>query len=145
MIKLKQKNKILWKYLSIGLLASIILFLLFGIPTDLVPNKYFIRMVPIKITDYIFLSLTSIMLGAYIALHYYSKKTSKKCDYAAYGGAVAGVFAVGCPICNVLLISLFSATAILTYFEPYRPILGVLTIGILGAAIFYKSKPLLRK
>jgi len=136
------KNKKLWKYISIGVFASIIIFLIFGIPTDLVPNNYFIRMIPIKATDYIFLSLTSIMLGTYIALYYYDKKTNKKCNYTAYGGAVAGIFAVGCPICNVMLISLFSATAILTYFEPYRPILGVLSLGILGTALIYKIKDL---
>jgi len=133
------KNKNLLKYICIGLFVSIVVFLLYGIPTDLIPNKYFIRMVSVKLTDYIFLSFTSIMLGTYIALSYYDKKTNKKCDYTAYGGAVAGIFAVGCPICNVALISLFSATAILTYFEPYRPILGFLTIGILGTALYFKA------
>ena len=132
------KNKILWKYVFIGIIASIVIFLIYGIPTDLIPNKYFIRMIPIELTDYIFLSFTSIMLGTYIALSYYDKK-AKKCDYTAYGGAVVGIFAVGCPICNVALISLFSATTILTYFEPYRPILGYLTIGILGSALYFKA------
>jgi len=33
-------------------------------------------------------------------------------------------------------------TGVLTYFEPVRPFFGVVSVGLLGTAVFYKGKSL---
>jgi len=124
----------------IGASASILLFLLFGIPTDLVPNSYYARMIPASTRDYIFLGATSVMLGGYIGLQFYRKSGGARGDLAALGGGVTGLLAFGCPICNAILVSLVGTTALLTYYDPVRPAVGVLGIGLLGAALYLKLK-----
>lgn len=132
------KTKI--KYWIIGSLLIIALFLLLGIVTALIPNPLFSRMVKKTVLDYFFLVASSILLGTYIAVYFYKKKTSQKCTMATYSGGVGSFLAFSCPICNKLLVLLFGATALLTYFEPYRPLLGFLSVGLLSGALYFELK-----
>ncbi len=117
------------------------IFLILGIPTALVPNSTYIRMTPASPLDYFFLVATSAMLGAYLALQFYGKVPSRaKEDLSAVSGGVAGVLAFGCPICNALLVSLFGTAALLTYYDPARPLVGVIGIALLGGAVYLKLR-----
>ena len=133
----KQKKA---KYIMIGVLSSIGSFFLFGIVTAVVPNNFFIRMIPTTFLDYFFLTSSSILLGAYIGVHYYKKNNAKKCNIVTTTSGIGSFLAFGCPICNKLLVLLFGATALMTYFEPYRPILGFMSTALLGGALYWRIK-----
>lgn len=107
-------------------LYSILFFVAFGIVTVLIPNKIFFRMTSINYLDYLFLTLTSILLGIYTSLHIYQKKqkSNKKCTASAYSGGIFGFLGFGCSICNKILILLLGVAGVLTYIEPYRPLLA---------------------
>jgi len=49
-----------------GIISSILLFFILGIPTAVIPNNFFARMTPVYFFDYFFLILNSLLLGAYI-------------------------------------------------------------------------------
>jgi undecaprenyl pyrophosphate phosphatase UppP len=129
------------KYWVMASLLAVFLFLLFGVITDLIPNPLFTRMVEKTAFDYSFLVISSILFGAYITSHlYYKKKSSQKCNAVTYSGGVGSFLAFSCPICNKLLVLLFGATTLLIYFEPYRPLLGFLSISLLSGALYFKLK-----
>jgi len=128
------------KYWLIGVASSITLFFLLGIPTDVVPNPWFMRMIEVTTLDYVFLTTSSVLLGAYIGIHYYKKHTATKCEVAAYSGGIGSFLAFGCPVCNKILILLFGATALMTYLEPYRPFLGFTSVAVLGGAVYWRVK-----
>jgi hypothetical protein len=128
------------KFVMIGIFTSLGSFFLFSIPTALINNPFFKRMTPVTKLDLILLVIISLMLGIYVSLHFYLKYKNNKCSYYAIGGAFTGVFAFTCPICNILLVAVFGSTALLTYFEPYRPLLGVVAIVLIGFAIFLQIK-----
>jgi hypothetical protein len=130
------------KYFLFGVLLSIGVSLLLGIPTALVPTGFFVRMTPITILDYVLLALTSVLLASYVSYSFYLKNKAReeKSGYIALGGTFAGVLGFGCPICNVLLVSVFGSTALLVFFEPYRHYLGFLVIGLFGLAFYLKTK-----
>jgi uncharacterized membrane protein len=130
------------KYISFGIFFSLVIFVLFGVISALIPTRYFTRMIESKNLDYLFLTLTSLLLGSYISLSIYQKNRENKCDYIMGGGTILGFFSFGCPICNVFLVSIFGASAILTYLEPYRPVFGLISIGLLGFIFIYKMKEL---
>ena len=115
-------------------------FFLFGIISGLVPNPLYVRMVPRTPTDYAFLVLTSVLAAAYVI----QRSTLPECDgdACAYAGAVGGFLAVGCPTCNALLLALFSSSALMTYFDPLRPLFGVLAVGLLGSVIVRRHRRL---
>jgi len=132
-----------WKITEFASLYSILFFVVFGVVTVLIPNKYFARMTPVTTLDYIFLIFTSLLLGTYISFHHYQKKqASKKCDVAATSGGVFGFLGFGCSVCNKLLILLLGVVGVLTYVEPYQPLIGSVGMGLMVYAVYIKGQQL---
>jgi hypothetical protein len=48
---------------------------------------------------------------------------------------VLTTFAVGCPICNELVVGLIGVSGALSYWAPIQPALGVLSVALLGAGL----------
>jgi hypothetical protein len=135
---MKQKTNI--RSWLIGALSSVAVLLIFGIPTNIIPNRWYTRMIPADIFDYIFLVLSSLLLGTYVGLEYHQRKSNMKCDVLTCSGGIGSFFALSCPVCIKILVLLFGAAALMTYFEPFRPLLGLLSISVLGIAIYYKIR-----
>jgi FtsH-binding integral membrane protein len=114
------------------------LFVLFGVVTGLIPNPIYVRMVPRTALDYLYLTTTSVFAGAFVAQR---TPTDDSADGRfATGGVVGGFLAFGCPICNVVLLTLFGSSALMTYLEPYRPLLGAVTTVFLAGLLYYRHK-----
>jgi hypothetical protein len=45
------------------------------------------------------------------------------------------VLAIGCPVCNKLVVLALGVGGALTYFAPVQPILGFLSVGLLAYAL----------
>ena len=119
-----------------GAAVSIGSFLLFGVVTGLLPNPVYVRMVPRTLFDYTFLILTSLFAGVYVAQQ--STTNHHKDDRLALGSTIVGFLAFGCPICNVFLLALFSNSVLMTYLNPYRPLLGVISIVLFAGLLYYR-------
>jgi hypothetical protein len=135
--------KVIVKYTLIGLGVSLAALLVFGIPTSLIPNPIFSRMIPSLPLDYVFLIITSLLVGAYAALHFYGKQAApfKKAEKAtAYSGLLGSIVAFGCPLCNKVFVMALGSSTILNYIEPYRPIIGTVGAAAMGLAVFVKGK-----
>ncbi len=138
----KHENK---KFLLIGLLSTIVTFLLLGIPTDTIPNQFYTRMVPSTGLDLFFLVAVSFMLGTYTGLFFYLRdKKRKPGKGAAYVGTAGGFLAISCPICIKFLVLIFGAVALMAYLEPLRPYIGFLSMGLMGFGI-YREISIIRK
>ncbi len=130
-----------WKIVVYASLYSVIFFVIFGVLTVLIPNKFFARMTSVTMLDYIFLIFTSLLLGMFVSFYQYQKKHgSKKCGVAATSGGVFGFLGFGCSVCNKLLILLLGVAGVLAYVEPYRPLIGSTGIALLGYAVYSKGK-----
>ncbi|WP_232701776.1 hypothetical protein [Halobacterium wangiae] len=121
---------------GIGVGAAV--FLLLGTVTGLVPNPLYVRMVPRRPADYLFLTATAAFAVAFVVQR--GSTGDATSDRFATGGGVVGLLAFGCPVCNVLLVSLFGSSALMTYFEPLRPVLGVVAVALFGAVLYYQRQ-----
>lgn len=106
--------------------------LVVGIPTDVVPNPWFQRMTAVRGLDVVLWALTSLLLGA-LAATYVAGSGGPRGGSAGLGSGVLGVLAVGCPICNKLVVALLGVSGALSYFAPLQPLLGA--AGVLLAAL----------
>lgn len=129
-----------------GVAVGLGVFLIFGLVTGLIPNPLYVRMVPRTPVDYALLLLTALLAGIYIAQR---NATTMPVDEdaettgegrLAVGGLVGGFLAVGCPICNAFLLVLFSSSALMTYFDPLRPALGVTSVAVLAGLIYVRHQ-----
>lgn len=108
-------------------------FVLFGVVTGLVPNPLYVRMVPRTPLDYLFLALTS----SFLAFYAFQRVDGRRRDgTTATASATLGFLAFGCPICNVILLALFSSSALMTYVDPLRPLLGVVSVALFAGLLY---------
>ena len=129
------------KHFLIAAAFSALLFLALGIPTSLIPNQFFARMAPAGFIDYSLLAITAVLGGSYASYCLYLKNSaSEKGNCSALGGVFTAIFGFGCPICNSLLVALFGTAALLLYFEPYRHLLALPSLGLFALAFYLKRK-----
>lgn len=120
--------------------AMIIIALLVGLPTDVIPNPVFGRPVPVTWWSYPVLAITAV-LGGLLAATYVRQPDElldAKAERQAKAGGVGGMlsfFAVGCPVCNKLVVLALGTVGARQWFEPFQPILAVGSLLLLAYAL----------
>jgi hypothetical protein len=127
-----------------AVVAALVVALAIGLPTDVIPNPVFGRPVPVTWWSYPTLALTAV-LGGLLAATYVGPSRGPEVaaepdtlDAPGRSGSIAGLvsfFAVGCPVCNKLVIVALGTTGARQWFEPVQPILAVVSIGLLAWAL----------
>lgn len=115
--------------------------LVVGLPTDVIPNPWFTRMIPTRLQDYVFLSAITILAGLLGATYAFPRRCSFQEGKWA-GGGVLSFLAVGCPICNKIILVLIGTSGALTFFEPIQPFLGIAAISLMGLALSIRLRSL---
>jgi hypothetical protein len=115
--------------------------LLIGLPTDVIPNPVFGRPVPVTWWSYPTLLATAV-LGGLLAGTYVRCSAApaavEEIDTPTRNGGVAGLlsfFAVGCPVCNKLVIVALGTTGARQWFEPIQPLLAIASLVLLAWAL----------
>lgn len=125
----------------VAVAAGVAIALVIGLPTDVIPNPVFGRPVPVTWWSYPTLIVTAV-LGGLLAGTYVRRDTGApsvdEIDTPTRNGGVAGLlsfFAVGCPVCNKLVIVALGTTGARQWFEPIQPLLAVASIVLLAWAL----------
>ena len=108
--------------------------LLVGIPTEVIPNPWFVRMLEVRPQDYGFLAVTALLAGLLFATYAFPAACPRFEGRFAAGGVLA-VLAVGCPICNQLVVLALGTGGAMAWFEPVQPLLAVASILLLALAL----------
>ena len=130
------------RHLLVATGAAVLVALAIGLPTDVIPNPVFGRPVPVTWWSYPTLAVTAV-LGGLLAATYVSDRsvtptTLDEMDTPTRRGGIAGLlsfFAVGCPVCNKLVIVALGTTGARQWFEPIQPALAVASIVLLAWAV----------
>jgi hypothetical protein len=122
-----------------GLAAATATTLLIGLPTDLIPNPWFTRMMESRPQDYVFLSITVVLAGLLAATYAFPAACPRYQGRFAAGGLLT-VLAVGCPICNKLVVLALGTSGAMTWFEPMQPLLALASIALLSAALVVRLR-----
>jgi hypothetical protein len=101
-----------------------------AVPTRLIPNDFFTRMTPTRPQDYAFLFVSSALVG----LTFAARPSAGGAERGALAGGFGTYLAVGCPICNKVVVALLGASGAMSYFAPIQPILGVGAVALLFIA-----------
>lgn len=104
-----------------------------GIPTDVVPTPLFSRSVPVQWWNHPTLALTSVLAGLVLGTYVSAARTERMSRFGA-AGAVLSFFAVGCPVCNKLVLLLIGTSGALSYWAPLQPLLAVVSVALLAEA-----------
>ncbi len=115
-----------------------------GLPTDVIPNPVFGRQgTPVEPWAVPVLAITAVLSGLLFATYIQDGDTietddSGELDRPSRFGSLGGLlsfFAVGCPICNKIVVIALGTSGALTWFAPVQPYLGVVALGLLAWAL----------
>lgn len=112
--------------------------LVIGVPTVLIPNPVFGREVPPTWWAWPALIVTAALTGLITATYVRSPLAAQRRDRPGKLGAIGGVlsfFAVGCPVCNKLVLLALGTSGALQVFQPIQPILALVSLGLLAWAL----------
>ena len=144
--------------------AAIGVALLIGLPTDVIPNPVFGRPVPVTWWSYPVLAVTAV-LGGLLAATYVRLPDDRQDDPSSASataatmsgdttgttldglqdldrpgrlGSIGGLvsfFAVGCPVCNKVVLLALGTTGARQWFEPIQPYLAAASVVLLAVAL----------
>lgn len=108
-------------------------FLVLGLSTAVIPNPVFGRSIPP--TDWALgvLLATSVLTGLLTAT--YVRSPGAGLDRKGTAGALLAYFAIGCPVCNKLVLVALGTTGAVQFFAPVQPYLAALGLIVLAWAL----------
>ncbi len=115
--------------------AALATVLVIGVPTDVVPNPVFGRSIEVTAWSYPALAVTAV-LGGLLAATYV--RTGAPADATARLGGVGG--AVGCPVCNKLVLLALGASGAMQWFAPVQPYLAAAGVVLLAWALIVRLR-----
>ena len=129
---------------------SVIFALLIGIPTVLIPNPVFGRVIPVLAWNYPVWIASSILAGMLAATYVRSARGTAETkvkdntgDASSRFGMVGGVlawFAVGCPVCNKIALLALGYSGAITWFAPLQPFLAAVALVTTAGALLMRLR-----
>lgn len=134
-----------WRYWAAAGVASIGTAVLIGIPTDVLPNPWFTRMTPVRPLDYVFWPSTSLLVGMLLASYLLPAGALGQAGRrVGFGSGLLGWLAIGCPICNKLIVGLLGVSGALQYFGRLQPLLGFAGVVLAAGALAVRLRSFAR-
>lgn len=126
-----------WRAAVLGALATA---LVLGLPTDVIPNPVFGRPVPVTWWSYPVLAASAVLGGLLLATYVRDGASpapppQESLNRLGSLGGVLSFFAIGCPVCNKIVVIALGTAGALTWFEPVQPWLGLISLGLLAMAL----------
>jgi hypothetical protein len=109
-----------------------------GIPTDLIDTPLFWREIPPTWWSWPALVASAVLAGLLTATYVATPAEPSGKDAPGRSGIFGGVltfFAVGCPVCNKLVLLALGSSGAMAWFEPVQPMLQLLAIVLLAWAL----------
>ena len=129
-----------------AIVGTAVSLLVLGIPSAVIPNPLFIRMTPTEPFNVI-VWLASAPLAGFLLATYFSRggpaATDPHVDAGATRATVGGIaayLAIGCPICNKIVVAALGVSGALNVFAPLQPLIGAASIAVLAGTLVWRLR-----
>lgn len=122
---------------GIAVVSGLAVAALVALPTAVIPNPIFGRAIEVTWWSYPVVILSGIFGGLLLAT-YIKEPGAEEIDKAAKVGGIGGFlafFAVGCPVCNKLVLLALGTSGAMTWFAPVQPFLAVASVILMAWAL----------
>ena len=133
---------VLVRRLSVGVVAAVASALAIGIPTGIIQTSFYHRMTPVLWWNYPVWALSAVLTGALVATYVRDPAIDVPTTQGGktLAGSMLSLFAVGCPICNKLVVMAIGVTGALNWFAPIQPVLALGSLGLLAYALWARRR-----
>lgn len=125
--------------------AATLVAVAIGVPTGVVPSALYHRMTPTTWWDYPVWAVSAALAGLTLATYVRAPRNEKEPETDRFtkrslGATIFSALAVGCPICNKVVVALVGISGALNYWAPLQPLIGVLSVGLLSAGLLVRLR-----
>lgn len=124
-------------YLARALTAGLVTVIAAGVPTDIIDTPFFGREVPVRWWEYPVLAVTAVLTALWFGIR---PGTQEHRPTGAMAGVVLAVFAVGCPVCNKIVLLAIGTSGALGFWAPLQPVLAVVSLALLTVAVVLRRR-----
>ena len=125
--------------------------LMLGVPSAVIPNPFFIRMTPTEGFNVVVWLISAPLIGLLIATYVRPSahpighpKAQPGAGRATLAG-IAAYLAIGCPICNKVVVAALGVSGALNIFAPLQPLIGAASVALLGATLAWRLRARARR
>lgn len=122
-----------------------------GVPTAVIPNPFFIRMTPTETLNMVVWLASAPLIGLLVATYVRApiplgghRGNEPGAGRATLGG-VAAYLAIGCPICNKVVVAALGVSGALSIFAPIQPLIGAASVALLGGTLAWRLRDRARR
>lgn len=115
------------RFIAASVAGSLLVAVVIGIPTDVLANPWYTRMTAIGVDQYVWWVAVSLLSGMLLATYALSWSAAAA-PHSGLGSGILGYLAIGCPICNKLIVAVIGTSGALSYFAPIQPFLGLMAV-----------------
>jgi hypothetical protein len=133
---------LLARRLAIGGIAAIATALVIGIPTGIIQTPWYQRMTPVLWWNYPVWAASALLTGALVATYVRDPALPVPATHGGktFLGSALSLFAVGCPVCNKLVVMAIGVSGALNWFGPIQPLLAIGSLGLLAYALWARRR-----
>lgn len=126
--------------------SGVAIAVLVALPTAVIPNPVFGRAIDVTWWSYPVVVLTGVLGGLLFASYVRESAPTlqgasddddprDRASTLGMAGALVSFFAVGCPVCNKLVLLALGTTGAVTWFAPVQPFLAAASIVLMAVAL----------
>lgn len=119
----------------IATLTAVLTAVLIGVPTGIIETPWYHRMTPVLWWNYPVWAVTAVLSGLVWATYVRTPDSSAAPSRFNLGGGLVSLLAVGCPVCNKVVVLAVGVSGALSVWAPLQPVLAVLSLVLLVWAL----------
>jgi hypothetical protein len=127
---------------TVAVMAGVAAYFLMGLPTAVIDNPVFGRAVAVTPWSGPVLIVSSVLVGLIMATYVNPLNgvddrqvpVDRHAKLSGVGGLLS-FFAIGCPVCNKIVLLALGTSGALNFFAPLQPILAIAGVAFLGYAL----------
>lgn len=127
-----------------AIVGAAVAAVLIGAPTDLIRTPFFTRMTPILWWNYPVLVASAALSGLAVATYVRPAVSNRPRGGGITGAGLLSAFAVGCPVCNKLVVAALGVSGALNIWAPLQPVLAVSAMALLIWSLLHRLRGELR-
>lgn len=125
--------------------ATVLSLLVIGIPTAVIPNSAFTRMTPVEPMNVVTLIASAPLMGLIAATHLsrqpgHDPGSPDRGSARATVGSIGSFLAVGCPVCNKVVVAVLGVSGALNVFAPLQLVIALAALGLLAVTAAWRIR-----
>lgn len=123
--------------LGVAVVVAAVVAVAVGVPSAVLANPFFVRMTPVPWWSFAVWALTALLSGV-LAATYVNRRASASAAPGRAGilASVGSVLAVGCPVCNKLVVAAIGVSGALNVWAPIQPAIALGSLALLVWALW---------